>query len=87
MSPYLLLLLIGTSAGLTNMVPWGGPTGRAVSILNVSPSELWYRSYRFSLIGVVFVLGMAFICGIHSCIKYHPCELYIYDWAITRTFN
>lgn len=48
MSPYLLLLLIGTSAGLTNMVPWGGPTGRAVSILNVSPSELWYRSYRFS---------------------------------------
>lgn len=24
MSPYLLLLLIGTSAGLTNMIPWAG---------------------------------------------------------------
>ncbi|MGE6630592.1 CitMHS family transporter [Bacillus sp. NPDC077027] len=63
MSPYLLLLLIGTSAGLTNMIPWGGPTGRAASVLNMSPSELWVPLIPLQLIGVVLVLGMAFILG------------------------
>ncbi|MEC4586204.1 citrate:proton symporter [Bacillus safensis] len=63
MSPYLLLLLIGTSAGLTNMIPWAGPTGRAASVLNMDPSELWVPLIPIQLIGVVLVLGMAFILG------------------------
>nr|MDF9460261.1 citrate:proton symporter [Bacillus pumilus] len=63
MSPYLLLLLIGTSAYLTNMVPWAGPTGRATSVLNMDPSELWVPLIPIQLIGVVLVLGMAFILG------------------------
>ncbi|MDH6564224.1 CitMHS family citrate transporter [Bacillus sp. TBS-096] len=63
MSPYLLLLLIGTSAGLTNMIPWAGPTGRAASVLNMDPSELWVPLIPIQLIGVVLVLGMAFMLG------------------------
>lgn len=43
MSKYLLLLLIATSAGIMNMVPWGGPTGRTAAVLGVDNiAELWY---------------------------------------------
>src|SRR5699024_10062050 len=33
MNPYLLLLLIGGSASVMNMLPWAGPLGRSASVL------------------------------------------------------
>ncbi|MFC3419225.1 CitMHS family transporter [Salinicoccus hispanicus] len=41
MSPYLLVMLIGLSASIINMVPWGGPLGRTAAVLGVDASELW----------------------------------------------
>src|SRR5690625_1226202 len=41
MNPYLLLLLIGGSASIMNMIPWAGPLGRAASVLDMDVTELW----------------------------------------------
>src|SRR5690625_2466988 len=41
MNPYLLLLLIGGSASIMNMLPWAGPLGRTASVLNMDVTELW----------------------------------------------
>src|SRR5699024_4057736 len=41
MYTYLLLLLIGGSAIIMNMVPWAGPLGRAASVLDMDVTELW----------------------------------------------
>ncbi|QQD85223.1 MULTISPECIES: CitMHS family transporter [Jeotgalicoccus] len=62
MSPYLLVMLIGISASIMNMVPWAGPLGRTAAITGSDPSELWQPliPLQISLI-VLLVLMAAFI--------------------------
>ena len=43
MSPYLMLLLMCMSMGVMNMVPWGGPLGRALAVTGISASVLRQR--------------------------------------------
>lgn len=63
MSPYLLLLLIATSASIVNMVPWGGPVGRAAAVMKVDPTVLWRPLIPLQLIALVLLAGMAAILG------------------------
>lgn len=64
MSRYLLLLLIATSAGIMNMVPWGGPTGRTASVLNVDNiAELWYPLIPLQIFGFFLVILLAIGLG------------------------
>lgn len=63
MSPYLLLLLIGGSASIMNMVPWAGPLGRAASVLNIDVTELWRPLIPIQIIGMVLMLGLACFLG------------------------
>src|SRR5690625_6577480 len=39
MNPYLLLLLIGGSAAIMNMLPCAGPVGRAAAVLGMGVTE------------------------------------------------
>ncbi len=66
MSPYLLVLIVGLSASIMNMVPWAGPTGRVAGVLDMSPVELWYPLIPVQLIGIVLVLALAFGLGVRE---------------------
>lgn len=66
MSPYLLLLLIGGSASIMNMIPWGGPLGRAASVLNMDVTELWRPLIPIQIIGMVFMIILAIFLGMRE---------------------
>ncbi|WP_078428100.1 CitMHS family transporter [Alkalihalobacterium alkalinitrilicum] len=66
MSPYLLLLLVGTSASIINMVPWGGPIGRTGAVLGMDPTELWRPLIPLQIIAMILLIGMAIILGIRE---------------------
>ncbi len=66
MSPYLLLLLIGGSASIMNMIPWGGPLGRAASVLDMDVTELWRPLIPIQAIGLVLMIGLAVFLGIRE---------------------
>ncbi|WP_246258384.1 CitMHS family transporter [Kroppenstedtia pulmonis] len=66
MNPYLLFLLIAASTGIVNMMPWGGPVGRAAAILEVSPTSLWKPLIPLQVIGIVLVIILAFMLGVRE---------------------
>lgn len=41
MRPTVLMCLASLTASIMNMVPWGGPAGRATAGLGIDPGELW----------------------------------------------
>lgn len=63
MNPYLLLLLVGTSASIVNMIPWGGPMGRSAIILDVDPTELWRPLIPLQITALVLLLLLAVFLG------------------------
>lgn len=64
MSPYLLLLLIGGSASIMNMLPWAGPLGRAASVLDMDVTELWRPLIPIQIIGMILMIALAIFLGI-----------------------
>ncbi|WP_205136283.1 CitMHS family transporter [Virgibacillus halotolerans] len=64
MNPYLLLLLIGGSASVMNMVPWAGPLGRTASVLKMDVTELWRPLIPIQAIGMVLMIGIAIFFGL-----------------------
>lgn len=66
MNPYLLLLLVGTSASIMNMVPWGGPLGRTATVLDVDVTDLWRDLIPIQLIGLVLLVVVAVFLGMRE---------------------
>ncbi|WP_096201714.1 CitMHS family transporter [Bacillus sp. FJAT-45350] len=66
MSPYLLLLLVGTSASILNMLPWAGPLGRTAAVLGMDPTELWRPLIPLQVIALIILVGMAVILGLRE---------------------
>ncbi|WP_017609573.1 CitMHS family transporter [Nocardiopsis xinjiangensis] len=66
MSPYLLMLLASTSIGIMNMLPWGGPVGRAAAVIGLDPVELWHGLIPVQIIGLVLLVGMASVLGVRE---------------------
>lgn len=66
MNPYLLLLLVGLSASIMNMVPWAGPIGRTAAVIGGDPSDLWRPLIPLQLIALVLLCGLAVILGIRE---------------------
>ncbi|WP_240329586.1 SLC13 family permease [Helicobacter suis] len=63
LNPYLLILLVAASAGLANLLPWGGPLGRVASVLGVETSTLYYPLIPLQAIGFCCILLLAVILG------------------------
>lgn len=63
MNPYLLLLLIGGSASIMNMLPWAGPLGRTASVLKMDVTELWRPLIPIQIIGMVLMVCLAVYLG------------------------
>jgi CitMHS family citrate-Mg2+:H+ or citrate-Ca2+:H+ symporter len=57
-------MLVGVSAGIMNMVPWGGPTVRAAAALNLDAGEIWRSLIPVQLFGLVVALGFAVLIGV-----------------------
>ncbi|MDX8044388.1 CitMHS family transporter [Gracilibacillus sp. S3-1-1] len=66
MSPYLLLLLVGTSASILNMLPWAGPLGRTAATLEIAPTDLWRPLIPLQIIAFILLVGMAVILGLRE---------------------
>lgn len=65
-SPYLLILLVAASAGLVNMLPWGGPLGRIASVLGVDTVELFYPLIQVMVFGAICIVLMAIVLGVRE---------------------
>lgn len=63
MSPVVLCVVANLANGVINIVPWGGPTIRAATVLNVSPSELFNPMIPGMVMGVVTVFVLAYFMG------------------------
>lgn len=66
MSRYLLLLLLAISAGIVNMIPWGGPLGRAASVTDIDPVELYRPLIPLQVVGVLLIVSLAVLLGIRE---------------------
>ena len=63
MRPTTLLLICVTAMGVMNLLPWGGPTMRAASVLGIEANVLWRELMPMQAVGIVIALGTAFIWG------------------------
>ncbi|HLP25472.1 MAG TPA: SLC13 family permease, partial [Acidobacteriota bacterium] len=66
MSPYLLMLLVGTAASVVNMVPWAGPLARAATVLKQDPVALWRPLIPLQVLALLLLIGMAVILGLRE---------------------
>lgn len=66
MSPYLLLLLLSVSASIMNMVPWGGPLGRAATATKIDPVELYRPLIPLQVVGLVLLCLLAVALGMRE---------------------
>lgn len=66
MSPYLMLLLMCLSMGVMNMVPWGGPLGRASAVTGIPAAALWQPLIPVQIIGIVASVLVAGLFGLRE---------------------
>lgn len=66
MSPYLMLLLMAGSMGIMNMVPWGGPLGRASAVTGIEASILWQNIIPVQIVGIIGMMAFAAIMGLRE---------------------
>jgi CitMHS family citrate-Mg2+:H+ or citrate-Ca2+:H+ symporter len=63
MRPLVLAGVICLAAGVMNMVPWGGPTARAMAALKLSGSDVFIPVLPAMAAGIVWVLVAAYLIG------------------------
>lgn len=63
MSPLTLAVVAALAAGTMNMVPWGGPTIRAATSLDVNVIELYAPMIPVQIVGLICVLLASFWLG------------------------
>ncbi len=63
MRPTTLMLICVSAMGVMNLLPWGGPTMRAATVLGVEPNELWLKILPMQIVGIVIALATAFFWG------------------------
>jgi len=66
MSPYLMLLIMCISMGVMNMVPWGGPLGRASAVTGIPAADLWQPLIPVQIIGVAASVVVAGLFGLRE---------------------
>ena len=63
MRPTTLMLVCVSAMGVMNLLPWGGPTMRAATVLGIEPNALWKQIIPMQVVGIFIALGTAFIWG------------------------
>ncbi|QTS85518.1 citrate transporter [Ectopseudomonas khazarica] len=62
----MLLCLVVLSAGVMNMVPWGGTTARASAVTGIDASQLWIALIPVQAVGLALVLALAAFLGLRA---------------------
>lgn len=62
--PKFLLCLTGACMGVMNLLPWGGPTARAATVISMDANELWQIMIPIQLVGCVFNIAIAVLLGL-----------------------
>ena len=63
MRPTTLMLICVTAMGVMNLLPWGGPTMRAATVLDIDANVLWVKLFPMQVVGVAIALFTAFFWG------------------------
>ena len=63
MSPVVLTVVAVLANGVLNIVPWGGPTVRAATVLDVSPNDLFLPMVPGMIAAIVTVFVLAYFLG------------------------
>lgn len=63
MSPVVLTVVACLANGVLNIVPWGGPTVRAATVLNVSPNDLFLPMVPGMIAAIGTVMLFAYMMG------------------------
>src|SRR5215207_10046865 len=63
MSPVVLTVVACLANGVLNIVPWGGPTVRAATVLNVSPNNLFLPMVPGMIAAIGTVVLLAYMMG------------------------
>jgi len=71
MSPVVLTTVACLANGVMNIVPWGGPTVRAATVLKVPPNDLFIPMVPGMIAGVGAVLLLAFMMGRSEARRLH----------------
>ena len=50
--------------GVMNLLPWGGPTARAATVLEMDATELWHMLIPLQVVGLVMNIALAVVLGI-----------------------
>ena len=62
--PKILLCLTGACMGVMNLLPWGGPTARAATVLQMDANELWHLLIPVQIMGLVCNIALAVVMGL-----------------------
>ncbi len=64
MRPIVLPGIIGLAAGVMNLVPWGGPTARVMTVLQSDASKVFLPLLPAMLAGLLWVFVVAYVLGL-----------------------
>ncbi len=59
----ILLCLTGACMGVMNLLPWGGPTARAATVLAMDATELWHMLIPLQVVGLFMNILLAVLLG------------------------
>ena len=63
MSRYVLITIVAMAASIMNMVPWGGPLGRAGAVVDQEPNAIWVQLLPIQGVAIVLVFLLAALLG------------------------
>ena len=75
MRPLVLTGVVALAAGVMNMIPWGGPTVRAMAALDLSSSDVFTPVVPAMGAGILWVLIASYLIGRRERSKVGVCDL------------
>ena len=63
MSRYVLITIVALAASVMNMVPWGGPLGRAGAVVEQDSNDIWLHLLPIQGVAVVLIFATATLLG------------------------
>lgn len=64
--PKILLCITGACMGVMNLLPWGGPTARAATVLQMDANELWHILIPIQIAGFVINIVLGVLLGMYA---------------------
>lgn len=61
-----MLMMLAIGAGITNMLPWAGPLGRAAAVTGIDVPALWQPLIPIQVIGVALLMVLAVALGLRE---------------------